>query len=73
VSAPVDRDQLAALRRLREAFGDVQALEVVDLEAGRDPAVQASKGELFDSGEGRPSWRPSRCLGQVAGDSSARR
>jgi hypothetical protein len=48
VSAPVDRDQLAALRRLREAFGDVQVLEVVDLEAGRDPAVQASQGELFD-------------------------
>jgi len=45
----VDWDQLAALRRLREAFGDVQVLEVLDLEPGQDPApVQASQGVLFD-------------------------
>jgi hypothetical protein len=47
--ATVDREQLAALRALRRGFGDVQVLEVVELEPGRDPApVQASQGELFE-------------------------
>jgi hypothetical protein len=36
--AQVDPDQLAALRRLRAAFGFVLILEVRDLEPGRDPA-----------------------------------
>ena len=48
----VDREQLAVLRRLRASFGDVQVLEVVDREPGRDPApVQATQGELFDEDE----------------------
>jgi hypothetical protein len=36
--APLDPDQLAALRRLRAAFGFVDILEVRELEPGRDPA-----------------------------------
>jgi hypothetical protein len=36
--APLDPDQLAALRRLRAAFGFVLVLEVREHEAGRDPA-----------------------------------
>jgi hypothetical protein len=36
--AQVDPDQLAALRRLRAAFGFVLVLEVRELEPGRDPA-----------------------------------
>jgi hypothetical protein len=36
--APLDPDQLAALRRLREAFGFVLVLEVFERELGRDPA-----------------------------------
>jgi len=34
----MDRDQLAALRRLRAAFGFVEVLEVREHEPGRDPA-----------------------------------
>ena len=30
MSAPVDADQLAALRALRRGFGDVQVLEVIE-------------------------------------------
>jgi len=49
MSARVDLDQLAALRALRRGFGDVQFLEVVESEPGRDPApVQASQGALFE-------------------------
>jgi hypothetical protein len=48
MSAPVDLDQLAALRALRRGFGDVQVLEVVDQPA-RDPApVQADQDALFE-------------------------
>jgi hypothetical protein len=36
--AQVDPDQLAALRRLRAAFGLVEVLEIVEHEPGRDPA-----------------------------------
>jgi hypothetical protein len=36
--AQVDPDQLAALRRLRAAFGFVEVLEVREHEPGRDPA-----------------------------------
>jgi hypothetical protein len=46
MSAPVDLDQLAALRPLRRGFGDVQVLvlEVLEREPGRDPApVQATQ------------------------------
>jgi hypothetical protein len=46
VNPTVDRDQHAALRRLREAFGDVQVLKVVDHQPGRDstpsPASQSA-------------------------------
>jgi hypothetical protein len=48
VDAPLDPDQLAALRALRRGFGDVQVLEVVD-QPGRDPApVQATQAALFE-------------------------
>ncbi len=48
MSAPLDRDQLAALRALRRGFGDVQVLEVVE-EPDRDPAPgQAEQAALFD-------------------------
>ena len=55
----VDDDQLAALRRLRAAFGFVQIIEVVR----HDPAVSddveddrgGAQGELGEGGEdGRP-------------------
>ena len=36
--AEVDPDQLAALRRLRAAFGFVEVLEVREHKPGRDPA-----------------------------------
>jgi hypothetical protein len=36
--AQVDPDQLAALRRLRAAFGFVEVLEVREHQPGRDPA-----------------------------------
>jgi hypothetical protein len=36
--APLDRDQLAALRRLRGAFGFVLILKVREHQPGRDPA-----------------------------------
>jgi hypothetical protein len=45
----VDLDQLAALRALRRGFGDVQILEVVELEPSRDPGLdEATQGELFE-------------------------
>jgi hypothetical protein len=34
--AQVDLDQLAALRRLRAAFGDVEVLAVIDDDTGED-------------------------------------
>ena len=37
--AEVDPDQVAALRRLRAAFGFVEVLEVVDLEGDPDEDV----------------------------------
>jgi hypothetical protein len=45
--AQVDPDQLAALRRLRAAFGPVEVLEVVEHEPGRDPAPDKAP-RLFD-------------------------
>jgi hypothetical protein len=52
MTATVDLAQLAALRCLRRGFGDVQVLEVVEHQPGRDPApVQATQGELFDEDE----------------------
>jgi hypothetical protein len=53
VSAPVDVDQLAALRALRRGFCDVQVLKVVDLashNAGRDPAAAGAgvQGHLLE-------------------------
>jgi hypothetical protein len=47
--AEVDRDQEAALRRLRAAFGFVQILKVVDHQPGQeqanDEAALSPKGE----------------------------
>ena len=54
----VDPDQLAALRRLRAAFGFVEVLAVIDDEpAGDSPPAQ---GGLFDQerGEDQPSPEP---------------
>jgi hypothetical protein len=36
----MDRDQLAALRRLRAAFGFVEVLEVRELEDGAQPPAK---------------------------------
>jgi hypothetical protein len=38
--AQVDPDQLAALRRIRAAFGDVEVLAVIDDDAGDDQAAR---------------------------------
>jgi hypothetical protein len=46
----VDPDQLAALRRLRAAFGDVEVLAVIDDAADQDQA--AAQGGLFDQDAG---------------------
>jgi hypothetical protein len=45
----IDLEQLAALRTLRRAFGDVQILEVID-HPGRDPAAfwTGYQGGLLD-------------------------
>lgn len=54
----VDPDQLAALRRLRAAFGFVEVLAVIDDEPASDsPSAQ---GGLFhqESGEDQPSPQP---------------
>jgi hypothetical protein len=54
----VDPDQLAALRRLRAAFGFVEVLAVIDDEPASDsPPAQ---GGLFDQerGEVQPSPEP---------------
>jgi hypothetical protein len=45
VTLTVDREQLAALRVLRRAFGDVQVLEVLEHSPATPPAAQ---GELFE-------------------------
>jgi hypothetical protein len=57
--AQVDPDQLAALRRLRVAFGFVEVLEVID--HGED-VPGANADDLFnqdrqESGPGSPNWR----------------
>jgi hypothetical protein len=46
--AQVDPDQLAALRRLRAAFGFVEVLEVRELQPGRDPAPDQAPRLLDD-------------------------
>jgi hypothetical protein len=40
-----DDDQLAALRRLRAAFGFVELLEVINHEQAQDEAVQGPEGD----------------------------
>jgi hypothetical protein len=49
----VDPDQLAALRRLRAAFGVVEVLAVIDDDADQDQA--ATQGGLFDTDQDQPS------------------
>ncbi len=44
--AEVDPDQLAALRRLRAAFGFVEVLRIIDHDGGQD-----QDDELIDEGE----------------------
>jgi hypothetical protein len=48
----VDDDQLAALRRLRAAFGFVEVVEVISHDPGEDLAAP-----LVESIEGRGGWR----------------
>jgi len=55
----VDPDQLAALRRLRAAFGFVEVLAVIDDEPASD--MSPTQGGLFDQeedGEDQPSPKP---------------
>jgi hypothetical protein len=52
--AQVDPDQLAALRRLRAAFGLVEVLEVVEHEPGRDPAPNQAPHLIDDDQESEP-------------------
>jgi hypothetical protein len=47
----VDPDQLAALRRLRAAFGFVEVLEVRELQPGRDTAPDQTP-QLFEEDRG---------------------
>jgi hypothetical protein len=55
----VDPDQLAALRRLRAAFGFVLILEVRELEPGRDPAPDQAP-RLFDDDQAPEPDPPDR-------------
>jgi hypothetical protein len=56
--AQVDPDQLAALRRLRAAFGVVEVLEVVEHQPGRDPAPdQAPRVDDDQAAEPEPPER----------------
>jgi hypothetical protein len=56
--AEVDPDQLAALRRLRAAFGFVEVLEVVEHEPGRDPAPD--QAPLVDDDQAAEPESPER-------------
>jgi hypothetical protein len=49
--AEVDRDQEAALRRLRAAFGFVEVLKVIHHEAGQDQADD----EVAEDGDQSPA------------------
>jgi hypothetical protein len=42
----VDENQLAALRRLRAAFGPIEVVETISNDPGDDPA--ATQGELIE-------------------------
>jgi len=57
--AQVDPDQLAALRRLRAAFGFVLILEVRELQPARDPAPDQAP-RLFDDGQAPEPEPPDR-------------
>jgi hypothetical protein len=50
----VDPDQLAALRRLRAAFGFVLVLEVREHEPGRDPAPDQPPRPVDDDQASEP-------------------
>jgi hypothetical protein len=47
ISLQLDPDQLAALRRLRAAFGPIEVLEVLDHNVDRDQAATQSDVETF--------------------------
>jgi hypothetical protein len=65
--AEVDDDQLAALRRLRAAFGFVEILEVVDHNEGDDQLLRRLLvvHRLLEARNASPSasGRPTRCNG----------
>jgi hypothetical protein len=50
----VGPDQLAALRRLRAAFGPVEVLEVRELQPGRDPSPDQASPQVDDDQESEP-------------------
>jgi hypothetical protein len=56
----VDPDQLAALRRLRAAFGFVEVLEVVEHQPGRDPAPDQALGLVDDDDQASEPEPPDR-------------
>ena len=52
----VDPDQLAALRRLRAAFGPIEVLEVIDHSVDQDQA--AAEGGVSDQEDGEDQPLP---------------
>jgi hypothetical protein len=52
----VDPDQLAALRRLRAAFGPIEVLEVIDHSVDQDQA--AAEGAVSDQEDGEDQPLP---------------
>ena len=62
----VDDDQLAALRRLRAAFGPIEVVETISNDPGDDPA--ATQGELI---EGARMADPRRMTPEEHGEAHA--
>jgi hypothetical protein len=62
----VDDDQLAALRRLRAAFGPIEVVEVISNDPGDDPAP--TQGELI---EGARMADPRRMTPEEHGEAHA--
>lgn len=62
MNAPVDVDQLAALRALRRGFGDVQVLEVVEGDGLLEQLRKYPRGTLamLREAEAGPCARPGR-------------
>jgi hypothetical protein len=54
----VDPDQLAALRRLRAAFGPIEVLEVIDHSVDQDQAAAGGGVSDQEDGEGQPLPEP---------------